>query len=198
MDVTSHFGLHFVDRTEYESAAAADKAGTLTGPARARIEAAIARAVLPAYKLMDRIVGKYPARLDDRTLLVICSDHGFDWVSGVFDHTRHEQEPPPGVLLLSGPGVRVGVRLQNASLLDVAPTLLYALGQPVAEDMDGGVLGDAFEPHWRERFPVRTVATFETGRRVEGEARPSNELDERRLNDLRALGYIGAGGPERR
>ena len=196
VDVTSHFGLHFVEPSAYEAADRADRAGNLTGPARALIDGAMARAVLPAYALMDRIVGKYLERIDDeRTLLVVCSDHGFAWDKGVFDHTHHGQAPPPGILLLAGPGVRPGARLEGASLLDIAPSLLYALGQPVAQDMDGQVLADAFEPRWRERFPVRMVRTYETGKRAEGDARPSEELDERRLEDLRALGYLG--GSER-
>ena len=198
VDVTSHFGVHFVKRSDYDATADAERDGELTDQARERIDAAMARAVLPAYEPMDRIVGKYLSRLDDRTLLVICSDHGFAWHRGVFDHTKQEQDPPPGVLLLAGPGVRSGVRLQGASLLDVAPTLLYALGQPVARDMDGQVLRDAFTPRWQERFPVQTVRTYETGPRRKGTTRPHGQLDERRLEDLRSLGYIDVGGSEGR
>lgn len=90
--------------------------------------------------------------------------------------------------------MRRGYRLQGATLLDIAPTLLHALGLPVGDDMDGRVLTRAFEPAWRERFPVRHVATWE--RAVSAEPHPARDprLDEKVLEDLRTLGYIDAGG----
>ena len=54
----------------------------------------------------------------------------------------HELE---GVILAVGPGIRRGVRTDRASVLDVAPTALAALGYPTAEDMDGRVLSELFE-----------------------------------------------------
>jgi len=51
-----------------------------------------------------------------------------------------------GVLLMSGPAVRKGVKLEGANIVDIAPTVLYALGLPIPADMDGRVLTDAFAP----------------------------------------------------
>lgn len=50
---------------------------------------------------------------------------------------------PEGVLLLAGPGVRPGIHLQGAHIVDVAPTALYLLGLPVPSYMDGRVLTEA-------------------------------------------------------
>jgi arylsulfatase A-like enzyme len=192
VDVTSHFGLHFVEPQVYEASLAAESAGVLPEEARARFDAAMAEAVLPAYRLMDHVVAKYAEGLDDRTLLIVCSDHGFDWYRGAYTHYHRAQEPPAGVLLMVGPGVRADYRLQGATLLDVAPTLLHALGQPVGEDMDGRVLERAFEPRWRERFPVRHVATHERARTAPPAEGRDPRLDQKVLEDLRTLGYIGA------
>ncbi len=50
-----------------------------------------------------------------------------------------------GVLILHGPNVKKGITLNDKSVYDVAPTILYLLGIPVPSDMDGEVIGDAFK-----------------------------------------------------
>jgi predicted AlkP superfamily phosphohydrolase/phosphomutase len=50
---------------------------------------------------------------------------------------------PEGVLLLAGPGVRSGIQLHGARIIDVAPTALHLLGLPVPSYMDGRVLTEA-------------------------------------------------------
>ena len=194
VDVTSHFALHFVDPAVYQAGLAAQSQGRLAPEADARLAAAVAEAALPAYRLMDEIVAKYVAALEPGTLLVICSDHGFGWHDGAYTHYHRAQDPPAGVVFLAGPGVRPGYRLQGATVYDIGPTLLHALGLPVGEDMDGRPLERAFEPAWRERFPLRTVATHEHGA-LPGQAGPRDHaLDEKVLEDLRTLGYIDAQG----
>ena len=41
------------------------------------------------------------------------------------------------------------------------PTLLYALGLPIARDLDGKVLAAAFEPALLQRRPLAFVASYE-------------------------------------
>ena len=69
--------------------------------------------------------------------------------------------PPDGVWLARGEPVRPGVRLPDARLVDAAPTLLYALGLPVARDFDGRVLAEAFEPALLQRRALAFVPSFE-------------------------------------
>ncbi|HWT03695.1 MAG TPA: hypothetical protein VN256_25830 [Pyrinomonadaceae bacterium] len=52
---------------------------------------------------------------------------------------------PVGVMMLYGPGVRSGARLNDCTNLDIAPTLLTLLGLPVPEEMTGRVLSEAFD-----------------------------------------------------
>jgi predicted AlkP superfamily phosphohydrolase/phosphomutase len=47
---------------------------------------------------------------------------------------------PHGLLLACGPGITPGTKVQNAAIVDLAPTLLQRLGVPIPEDMDGRVL----------------------------------------------------------
>jgi len=46
----------------------------------------------------------------------------------------------PGVLLVAGQGIKPGVELDNARLIDVAPTILHLLGEAVPAGMEGRVL----------------------------------------------------------
>lgn len=45
-----------------------------------------------------------------------------------------------GILAMAGPGIRAGAPIVGASILDVTPTILQAVGVPVGGDMDGTVL----------------------------------------------------------
>jgi predicted AlkP superfamily phosphohydrolase/phosphomutase len=49
-----------------------------------------------------------------------------------------------GILLAQGPMVQAGRMIESASLQDIAPTLLYSLGLPISNQMDGVVLKDLF------------------------------------------------------
>jgi predicted AlkP superfamily phosphohydrolase/phosphomutase len=53
---------------------------------------------------------------------------------------RHESH---GIFLMKGPGILKGVELDRCSVFDVAPTVLYVMGESVPEFMDGRILEDA-------------------------------------------------------
>lgn len=69
---------------------------------------------------------------------------------------------PDGLLLLLGRGVRPGTLVTEARLVDVAPTLVYGLGLPVARDLDGRVLTEAFTAEFLEDHPLTFVPSYET------------------------------------
>jgi len=70
-------------------------------------------------------------------------------------------DAPDGALLLYGEGIRPGALVTGAQLEDLAPTLLYGLGFPVARDFDGQVLTSAFEKQFLARHPLTFFPSYE-------------------------------------
>lgn len=95
-----------------------------------------------------------------------------------------------GLIAMAGPGIRKNYKLRAASILDVAPTVLYFFGLPAANDMQGKVLLDAVEPAARSARPVRTVATYETSPRLSDGPQAQPGADEALVERLRSLGYV--------
>lgn len=95
-----------------------------------------------------------------------------------------------GVFLAYGAAIRPGVEVQEAQIVDLAPTILYMLGRPIPEYMDGRVLqeimADDFQPaqptapghYWDEPFNHNQAELTEEEIQI---------LTDR----LRDLGYVG-------
>lgn len=95
-----------------------------------------------------------------------------------------------GILLMRGPGIRKGHRIERASILDVTPTILALRGQPIARDMDGQVLVDVMEAGFLEQRPVRYIESYEMTRCLEEGMPLTSEEREELEAKLRALGYL--------
>ncbi len=92
---------------------------------------------------------------------------------------------PPGIILMQGRGIRRGATIADATVFDVAPTVLSLLGLPAAADMAGRPLADAltFQPP----APVKSYTNIPyLGEASEGKTGADREL----FKDLRSLGYV--------
>lgn len=110
-----------------------------------------------------------------------------DTVSTVYRYSGMHRDY--GMLIMSGPGIPAGGRIEGANIQDIAPTVLHTMGLPVPADMDGQVLKDAFAAEYMAAFPVQIAEPTSTeavnweGYTEEGE----KEILER----LEGLGYLG-------
>jgi len=93
-----------------------------------------------------------------------------------------------GLTALRGPGVRPASRLEGASILDLAPTILHYMGLPVPDYMDGRVLLEAFAESFNQANPIRN-AEGALGRAAEDEVYGADE-EEAVLAKLRDMGYV--------
>ncbi|NIM19724.1 MAG: tetratricopeptide repeat protein [Candidatus Latescibacteria bacterium] len=160
-------------------------------------------AVDEAYVIQDGIIGEILARSDENTVVMIASDHGFKSGEARLKagaeiwggHAAHWHRIE-GIICLYGKGIRKGHRIEGASILDVAPTILALSGFPLASDMPGKVLEDALEPSLRESLNAAVVATLGRERADEAaEAAVGGALDEAAMKKLEALGYITPENP---
>jgi arylsulfatase A-like enzyme len=99
---------------------------------------------------MDDELARLLAALGDdgRTLVIVTSDHGEEFLEhgGVLHGRTQYQELVRVPLIVRGPGVPSGVRVERTvSLVDVMPTILAAVGEPVPAGLDGSDLA----PSWR-------------------------------------------------
>jgi hypothetical protein len=69
-----------------------------------------------------------------------------------------------GFVLICGPGTARSVERSLARTVDVVPTILFAAGLPVARDMDGRVLTEAFNEEFLRDKSLSLIQTYEAGR----------------------------------
>ena len=101
--------------------------------------------------------------------------------------TGSHDEHTAGILLASGPLFAPGARTRQAHVHDLAPTILYALGLPVAEDFAGQARTGLFRSEFVAANPVRRIASW--GESPRGET-PASARDRELLDELAALGYL--------
>lgn len=110
-----------------------------------------------------------------------------------------------GFFLIAGPGVKQGVRLDPVSVYDLAPTMSYALGKKVPEDLGsidietsekmGKVITAAFTDAHLLAHPVRTVAG---GYPMPPKVREATQDEkEAEADNIEKLGYGTKGEPKK-
>lgn len=117
------------------------------------------------YVGFDRVLGTVLKHIDENTYLIIVSDHGIKPLrefeqTDPHAHMDHEKTTPviakhdfadgddvPGSIIVMGPGIKRDFRLMGleASVYDVAPTILHLYGIKQPEQMRGHVLNQIFE-----------------------------------------------------
>jgi predicted AlkP superfamily phosphohydrolase/phosphomutase len=92
-----------------------------------------------------------------------------------------------GIFVATGPDICQGKRIENAKIVDILPTLLYAMDIAIPDDVDGHILTEIFSEEFRKTHSMR----FENAKSVEREK--SHESDERDeiKERLKELGYLG-------
>ena len=139
----------------------------------------IGRFLEPAPSARDGDGGRGP------TLVLIVSPHGIEplplgrrllmALEGDRFESGYHGRAPDGIILAVGPGVAHGKPLGKASILDVAPTLLYNFSLPIGMDMDGHPLTRLFQDAFLAEKPVRLIPSYE-GSRLSGLSDPSTGL----------------------
>ena len=94
-----------------------------------------------------------------------------------------------GIFIARGSEIQQGRQIQGANIADIAPTVLYSMGLPVPDDMDGKVLREIFSEELLQRNPVEYVKA-DLDQEGEEEETYSEEESQKIKERLRSLGYI--------
>lgn len=158
-------GLREVSRRAFGGFAAAQFEG-VRDPAS--VEAA--ERISAYYGMLDGFLAALWARHEGRgpRVLVVVSPAGVERQGGSWlrrggpEVGGSLEEASDGVLALYGEGIRPGALLTGARLVDLAPTVLYALGVPVARDLEGQVLTAAFDRAFLAHHPLTFFPSYES------------------------------------
>src|ERR1700675_4294740 len=117
------------------------------------------------YIAFDQVLGSILKHADENTYVIIISDHGIKPLrefenKDAHAHMDHEKTTPviakhdfadgddvPGSFFAMGPGIKRGLRLMGleASVYDLAPTVLHLYGIEPPKQMRGHLLDEIFE-----------------------------------------------------
>lgn len=155
--------------------------------------------VVDHYRYVDGLVGELLRGSGGERVVLVVSDHGFEAGHQGFRKGRktllgkHSSDAAAlGIFIGAGGPFRRGVALAQASIFDIAPTVLQLLGLPISEELPGQVLTEALDPDWLSQHPARHIARYE-GSPVDltdPDVDSSSPGDEALREELRALGYI--------
>jgi len=127
------------------------------------------------YELLDAMLGRLASAAGDDALVLVVSPHGVEPLGAVERLSRFLlrdasgidplasgwwRRGPDGVFILRGPGIGSGARLDDMDLVDVVPTVLFAMGLPIGRDMSGDLMRRVFEPEFLERHTVQFVPAY--------------------------------------
>ena len=146
-----------------------------------------------AYRFADALVARVVERMGPDDNLIVLSDHGFARQekarrAGPYGHKHGE---PPGILYMFGRDVRHGAVPDDATLYDIAPTLLRLCGFPLALDLEGRCLEEALSDEFRADCPPpEPVDTYGPRAERHDTVSSSAEVQKKMTDHLRALGYL--------
>jgi len=113
-----------------------------------------------------------------------------------FKHYKHIKPPiwsgghrENGILIISGSMVKKNLELINSNIIDVTPTILYLLGLPIPNDIDGRIIQDAIDDDYlKNHAPL--YKSIETDSEKAMEKDYSDEEADKIKKKLKTMGYI--------
>lgn len=162
--------------------------GRVSKEIQSELEKEVRNIFRPYFIYIDRVTGKFLKRISRKTTLIIVSDHGFGLSCQCYGH--YCPDPPPGIIIMKGPNIKKNYEIKNASVYDITPTILYIYGMPVAKDMDGKVILEAFKGNFLKKRNINFVNSYENLGSIKIKEKRNQKLDKETLEQLRSLGYI--------
>jgi predicted AlkP superfamily phosphohydrolase/phosphomutase len=158
LDPIGHYFLRYAIPSEF---------GDVTDDERRRLGPVLER----HYAVIDEAIGRAMVALGPEDLLLVVSGYGMEplglgkrlieRVIGDPDISGTHEAAPDGFLMAYGASVARGRQQAPASVVDVAPTILYFLGLPIGRDMDGYARADLFQRSFTEERPITFIPSYD-------------------------------------
>jgi len=96
-----------------------------------------------------------------------------------------------GIIFIKGDGIKRSHTINKASIIDLMPTILYILGIPIPEDLDGHLLDEIFEDSYIKSHQPQKAGLSDIQPDQFDESNQLSKDDEAKIKErLRGLGYI--------
>jgi predicted AlkP superfamily phosphohydrolase/phosphomutase len=158
LDPIGHYFLRYAMPSQF---------GDVTDDERRRLGPVLER----HYAMIDEAIGRALAALGSDDLLLVVSGYGMEPLGlgkrlierfiGDPEVSGTHEAAPDGFLMAYGAPVVKARLLNRASVVDVAPTLLYFLGLPIGRDMDGYARTDLFQRSFTDERPITFIPTYD-------------------------------------
>ena len=113
------------------------------------------------------------------------------WEDSVFNRLFSGFHKRNGVLIMTGANVTAGTNSFPAHISDIAPTILYLLGESIPADMDGRVLEAPLTDRYLQAHPVEIRSREVRPDQLIEEAADTTAAVNRYIEEqLRAIGYV--------
>ena len=90
--------------------------------------------------------------------------------------------------MMKGEGIKAGIEIEGAKIVDLAPSVLYLLGFPIPNEMDGEVPEAAFTEEYLRTHKISLID--EKPVNLFSQEIYSDREEEELKKHLRALGYL--------
>lgn len=123
------------------------------------------------------------------TLLSGDDSRRMTWLVAQPGRVAHDSASATGLLAVTGAAASSTTSTQLLAAETLAPSILRALGVPLATDLAASSAEFVFSEAFRAQFPVRTVPTYGE-RRGGSTGRTGKPLDQEMIERMRSLGYV--------
>ncbi len=142
-------------------------------------------------KYMD-ILPDLVCRIDNiECLEIIPSDNNNDSLFTTQNLKRSGTHAKDGIIFAKGNGIKGSYTINKAEIIDLMPTILYILGIPIPDDMDGSLLEEMFDKTYLYSHPPETVESSNEPQNRSNKEQQLSKDDEARIKErLKGLGYL--------
>lgn len=115
------------------------------------------------YEFLDRFVKNVAEKAGPDSVIILTSDHAIGWAADADpDKKSYPGRPHPmGVFFMAGPNVNVAANKKVLHPYDIAPLVLYQLGQPAGKDFKSYMPDHLMLTRYYTKRPAQIIPSYQ-------------------------------------